>query len=116
MPQGPAVLRIGPGPTRSSASCLHCAAFRSSSAKVEMLSLSKVAFLGRTFKSCLLRALRGGGGAAVPPAPAAVPPGVGAAPALPPLAVPSTPVEQAVAVSGVGLYELIQHTPELRRP
>ena len=43
-----------------------------------------------------------GGGAAVPPAPAAVLPGVGAALALPPLAVHSAPVEQAVAVSAGG--------------
>jgi hypothetical protein len=43
-------------------------------------------------------ALRGGGGTAVPPAPAAVLPGVGAALALPPPVALAAPVLQAVAV------------------
>jgi hypothetical protein len=47
--------------------------------------------------------LRGGAGAAVPPAPAAIPPGAGTALALPTLAVPSAPVVQAVAVSASGV-------------
>jgi hypothetical protein len=47
-------------------------------------------------------ALRGGGGAAVPPAPAAVPPGLGAALALPPPVGSSASVMQAVAFSAGG--------------
>ena len=47
-------------------------------------------------------ALRGGGGAAVPPAPAAVLPGVGAPLALPPPVAFAAPVVQAVAVSAGG--------------
>jgi hypothetical protein len=48
-------------------------------------------------------AFRGGAGAAVPPGPASGPPGAGAAPALPPLAVPSAPAVKAVEVPAGGV-------------
>ena len=76
--------------------------------RVAVLGRLKAEFSLVAMKAGCLRAfeaLRGGGAAAVPPSPAAVPPGVGAAQAFPPPAAPSAPVVQAVAVSaGAGSY------------
>ena len=71
-----------------------------------VLGRLKAEFSPVAMKAGCMRAfvvLRGGAGAAVPPAPAANLPVAGAALALPPLAVPSAPVVQAVAVSAGGV-------------
>ena len=73
--------------------------------RVAVLWRLKAEFSLVAMKAGCLRAfeaLRGGGGAAVPPAPAAVPPGLGAALALPPPVGSAAPAGQAVAVSAVG--------------
>jgi hypothetical protein len=70
-----------------------------------VLGRLKAEFSPVAMKAGCMRAfvvLRGGAGAAVPTPPAAVPPGLGAALVPSPLAVPSAPVVQAVAVSGGG--------------